>query len=156
MGDNHFDVVVAGHVCLDVIPRFRHGGTTTMAEILVPGKLVNVEEAAISTGGPVSNTGLALLKLGTKTLLMGRIGDDFFGAGVRTRFQEWGIDGALTVVPGEVTSYTLVLAPPKIDRIFLHHPGANKAFCGQDIRYDLVAKRGCSIWDIRPCCARCT
>ena len=137
-----YDAVVAGHVCLDVIPRFRNTGATTMGEILVPGKLVNVENAAVSTGGPVSNTGLALIKLGIKTMLMGKIGDDFFGAGIRARFKEWGpdADGAMTVSPGEATSYTLVLAPPGIDRIFLHNPGANNTFCATDINYSLVAQ----------------
>ena len=139
MNRKPFDVVVAGHICLDVIPRFRDTGAKTMGEIMVPGKLVNVDEAAISTGGPVSNTGLALIKLGIKTMLMGKIGNDFFGSGIRSRLKEWGsdVDGAMTVVAGENTSYTLVLAPPRIDRIFLHNPGANDTFCANDINYDL-------------------
>ena len=31
------------------------------------------------------------------------------------------------------TSYSIVLAPPGIDRIFLHDPGANDSFCADDI-----------------------
>lgn len=77
MSEKLFDAVVGGHICLDVIPRFRDTGAATMGEIMIPGTLVNVDEAAISTGGPVSNTGLALIKLGIKAMLMGKIGDDF-------------------------------------------------------------------------------
>lgn len=142
MSSYTIDVVVAGHVCLDIIPRFRATGATTMGEIMMPGKLVNVGDASISTGGPVSNTGLALIKLGTRTLLMGKIGEDFFGTGIRARFKEWGpeADGAMTVARGEDTSYTLVIAPPKIDRVFIHNPGANNTFCAKDVNYDIVAK----------------
>jgi len=142
MNERSFDVVVAGHVCLDLIPRFENSGPATMGEIIVPGKLVNIRSAAISTGGAVSNTGLALIKLGVKTMLMGKIGDDFFAEGVRARFREWGpdTDQAMTVVPGEDTSYSIVLAPPGIDRAFLHCPGANNTFSSRDINYDLVAK----------------
>ena len=137
-----FDAVVAGHVCLDIIPRFRPAQATTLADVMVPGKLLNVEEAAISTGGAVSNTGLALIRLGMKTLLMAKVGCDFFGTGIQAKFREWGADvgSALTVVPGEITSYTVVLSPPGIDRIFLHNPGANDTFCARDINYELVAK----------------
>jgi sugar/nucleoside kinase (ribokinase family) len=137
-----FDAVVAGHVCLDVIPRFRDTGAQAMGEIMAPGKLVNVEEATLSTGGPVSNTGLALLKLGVRTVLMGKVGDDFFGGGIRARFAQWGDQAAegMAVVPGETTSYTLVLAPPRIDRVFLHHTGANDTFSSRDVNYDLVAQ----------------
>jgi sugar/nucleoside kinase (ribokinase family) len=142
MANPSFDAVVAGHVCLDVIPRFHDTGAKTMGEIMVPGKLVNVAAATLSTGGPVSNTGLALIKLGVKVLLMGKVGDDLFGSAIRQRFAEWGPEaaGAMHVVSGEETSYTIVLAPPNIDRIFLHNPGANDTFCSADIDYDLVAK----------------
>jgi sugar/nucleoside kinase (ribokinase family) len=69
--ERRVDIVVAGHVCLDLIPRFRPPPAASLADVMAPGKLVNVDEAAVSTGGAVSNTGLALIRLGAKTLLMG-------------------------------------------------------------------------------------
>ncbi len=142
MNERAFDVVVAGHVCLDLIPRFENSAAAAIGEIIVPGKLVNIRSTAFSTGGAVSNTGLALIKLGVKTMLMGKIGDDFFAEGIRARFRQWGADTdrAMTVVPGEDTSYSFVLAPPGIDRVFLHCPGANNTFSSHDVNYDLVAK----------------
>jgi sugar/nucleoside kinase (ribokinase family) len=137
-----FDAVVAGHVCLDIIPRFQNTAADALGTLLTPGRLVNVGQAALSTGGAVSNTGLALLKLGIKTLLMGKVGDDFFAAGIRALFRAQGpdADAGLTVVPGEGTSYSIVLAPPGIDRVFLHHPGANDTFCADDVNYALVSQ----------------
>jgi len=140
MTDDRYDVVVAGHVCLDLIPRFHNTGAKTLGDIMVPGKLVNVGPAAVSSGGPVSNTGIALLKLGIKTGLMGKIGNDFIGSGVRDIFEKWHAAGALTVVEGEASSYTVVIAPPGIDRVFLHNPGTNDTFGADDVNYDIVAQ----------------
>jgi len=131
------DTVVAGHFCVDVIPALPD--SQSLAELFSPGKLVNIGKAVISTGGPVSNTGLALIKLGMKTGLMAKIGDDFFGNGARQLLKVWGAQSTLTVSPGESTSYTIVLAPPGIDRIFLHHPGANDSFGSDNIDYKAVA-----------------
>jgi sugar/nucleoside kinase (ribokinase family) len=39
---------------------------------------------------------------------------------------------------GDATSYTLIVNPPNVDRIFLHCPGANDTFLASDVRYDLV------------------
>jgi len=135
-----YDAVVAGHVCLDIIPKLSHAGSGNVADIFVPGKLLNIESTALSTGGAVSNAGLPLIKLGMKTALMGKISNDVFGNGIRAIFEKWKAGDALTVVENEQSSYTVVLAPPGIDRIFFHHPGANDTFCAKDINYGLVAR----------------
>jgi len=141
--DFTIDVVVAGHICFDVIPKFPKTGARTLGEIFIPGKLVNVEEVATSTGGPVSNTGLGLHKLGAKVELMGKVGDDFFGRAIMDRLREalgGQVPAGMHIVPGEQSSYTLALAPPGIDRIFLHNPGANNTFGLEDINFEIVKK----------------
>lgn len=130
-------VVVAGHICLDIIPAFKKTDKK-IDEIFVPGKLINVGSVNVSTGGPVSNTGIALSILGINTKLMGKIGDDYFGEGVLKILRERNVDDGMVIVDGEETSYTVALAPPGIDRIFLHNPGANNTYCAEDINYDLV------------------
>lgn len=127
-------VVVAGHICLDVIPSFdthaQHGGAHDAAQLLQPGKLVNVGPALLATGGAVSNTGLALHRLGVPTRLMGMIGGDLFGKAVLDIVR--GYDPALAegmiVDRDAFTSYTIVIEPPGLDRMFLHAPGANDSF----------------------------
>jgi sugar/nucleoside kinase (ribokinase family) len=42
----------------------------------------------------------------------------------------------MNIVPGEASSYTVILNPPNVDRIFLHCPGANDTFGADDINYD--------------------
>ena len=131
-------VVVAGHICLDIIPDL-NGGTVQGGQFFVPGKLAEIGPATLSTGGPVSNTGLALLLLGIPTALMGKVGNDHFGALVQRLLDQRGAGDGLLIVPGDSTSYTIALSPPGFDRMFLHDPAANNTFCAEDIRYDLVA-----------------
>ena len=131
------EVVVAGHICIDIIPTLgdRKGG---LEDIMVPGKLVNVGPAVTSTGGVVSNTGLALHRLGTPTALMGKVGDDIFGRAILDllRAHAPALAEGMIVVAGEHTSYTVTINPPEVDRIFLHYPGANDTFGADDVDYD--------------------
>lgn len=130
------DAVVAGHICLDVIPSISGQGFG-----FCPGSLLEVGPAVLSTGGPVSNTGLALHKLGIATRLMGKVGSDFFGQSVRHIVAA--IDPELAKgmkeAQGETSSYSIILSPPDRDRMFLHCPGCNDTFCANDIDYEMVA-----------------
>ncbi|MDO8686332.1 MAG: carbohydrate kinase family protein [Clostridiales bacterium] len=138
MINKELQVVVAGHICFDVIPAFIKTDKTKMEEIFIPGKLINMGSVKVSTGGPVSNTGIALGILGINTKLMGKIGSDYFGEGVLKLLKERNAEDGMVVADGEETSYTVVIVPPGFDRIFLHNPGANNTFCSEDINYYLV------------------
>ncbi|MEC0267249.1 carbohydrate kinase family protein [Paenibacillus anseongense] len=135
MKERSAEVVVAGHICLDVIPAMDEKGEG-MTALFVPGKLVNVGPALLSTGGAVSNTGLALHRLGIRTKLMSKIGDDLFGKAILDVLGSYGdeLAGGMIVAEGEHSSYSLVISPPGVDRIFLHSTGANDTFVADDIR----------------------
>jgi len=72
-------IMVAGHLCLDIAPKFSDSAVLKVSEVFAPGHLTNVGDAILSTGGTVSNTGLALDRLGVDVVLNGKIGDDEFG-----------------------------------------------------------------------------
>ncbi|MFP4356589.1 MAG: carbohydrate kinase family protein [Phycisphaerae bacterium] len=135
------DCVVAGHICLDVTPEFKTGAAS-VGEIFRPGKLIEMGPATVSTGGPVSNTGFPLRRLGNAVQLMGKCGTDMFGRALidAIRAEAPGAEAGMQAVDGEQTSYTVVVNPPGIDRIFLHCPGANDTFCAADIDLDSVAR----------------
>jgi sugar/nucleoside kinase (ribokinase family) len=135
------DAVVAGHICVDVTPTFLAGGTS-VAEVFRPGALIQVGSATVSTGGPVSNTGFPLRRMGSTVQLMGKCGDDMFGQALLERIgsEAPGAEQGMQVTPGEETSYTVVVNPPGIDRIFLHCPGANDTFGADDIDVDTVGR----------------
>lgn len=126
-------IIAAGHVCLDITPVFPGGNVRQADDLLQPGKLIEMNAADVHTGGSVSNTGLGMKLLGADVSLMGKVGDDAFGAIVADIFASHGASEGLLVAEGQTTSYSVVLAMPGIDRIFLHHPGANNTYCADDV-----------------------
>ena len=72
-------VIAAGHICLDITPVFPEKTVSAVTDILLPGKLIQMGDARIHTGGAVANTGLAMKLLGADVSLMGKIGKDTFG-----------------------------------------------------------------------------
>lgn len=126
-------IIAAGHICLDITPVFpRHCPKANIGQLFEPGKLIRMEGADVHTGGSVANTGLALKFLGADVLLMGKVGNDAFGEMTRQLLLRHGAGGLLADERCS-TSYSVVLAVPGIDRIFLHSPGANDLFSGEDI-----------------------
>lgn len=126
-------VIVAGHICIDITPIFPDKKATKLDDILSPGKLVQTGAADVHTGGAVANTGLALKLLGADVSLMGKVGQDAFGDMICGILKKYGADKHMIRSPQESTSYSVVLAVPGIDRIFLHNPGANNTFRADDI-----------------------
>ncbi len=123
------EVAVAGHLCLDILPSFPGDAR------IIPGKLLAVEPAVFSTGGAVSNTGLALQRLGFGPRLLGKVGDDRLGRTILDILRESGEETAdhMIVAKGEHTSYTIVVSPPGQDRCFWHYAGTNASFVEADI-----------------------
>ena len=128
-------VIVAGHTCLDVTPDLSSVPAGQFQRLLQPGKLVYTGGFGMSAGGAVSNTGLALNKLGISVELIGKIGDDLFGRAVIEIIakEEPALADHMVIDPGAATSITLILNPPGSDRSFLHYEGANATFYASDL-----------------------
>ena len=133
MGEKNKKIAVAGHISLDITPVFQNSGKQKLSELFQPGKLLKVGKAMMCTGGAVSNTGLGLKRLGADVVLMAKIGDDYFGNALQDMIRAHGCETCITQVPGENTSYTIVLAPRGLDRFFLHDPGCNDTFGYEDV-----------------------
>lgn len=123
------EALVAGHICLDIIPELKSGVA------FEPGRLIEAGPAVLSTGGAVSNTGLSLSKLGVETRLVARVGSDVMGRAVRDRLElvKAGASHGLLDAGAEPTSYTIVINSVGTDRMFLHAPGANATFRASDV-----------------------
>ncbi len=127
-------VIVAGHACLDITPLFPHNQQAAkLGNILSPGKLIQMEGVDIHAGGAVSNTGMAMKMLGADVCLMAKTGSDEFGKIISNIYAAQGADSGIIVQEGQNTSYSVVLALPGIDRIFLHDPGCNHTFSFEDL-----------------------
>lgn len=134
MNDQDADILVVGHFCLDIIPTFPDTGTP-IGELFVPGRLVEVGDAVIGTGGAANNTGLALHRLGFPVGVVAKVGNDILGDAALRLLQRAAprIADNMIVSPGDGTSYSVVLNPPGVDRIFLHASAANDTFCADDV-----------------------
>jgi len=135
-------IIAAGHICIDITPVFPAESEAPLGSLLTPGKLIHMNAAAISTGGAVANTGLALKTLGADVELMGKVGNDDFGSLILNRLKPYGVESGMIISNDATTSYSCVIAPVGIDRIFLHHPGANDSFFSSDLDYDRIAQAG--------------
>ena len=133
--------MVAGHICLDITPKFPETITPDPAEIFKPGKLTNVDNAILSVGGPVSNTGMAMAKIGLDVRLNGKVGDDSFGNIIKELLGKEAAKSFKTAA-GQNTSYSIIMALPGVDRFILHNPAMNDTFGSEDINYN----------DAKDCC----
>lgn len=129
-------VICAGHICLDITPVFKTNNVNSIDSILKPGKLIEMGNAQVSTGGVVANTGIAMKLLGADVSLMGKVGKDTFGDMICSILSKYHLEEGMIRQAGEDSSYSVVLAVPGIDRIFLHCPGANNTYTSKDIKDD--------------------
>ena len=142
MSAKDIEVVAAGHTCLDIIPAFTlESDADSLTDVLIPGKMINMGNCVVVGGGPVTNAGVSIRRLGVKTELIGKIGNDDFGKMVLDWYEEHeGHFEGIHMVDGESTSYTVAICIPGIDRFYLHHCGANDTFCYDDMNFDIVGR----------------
>jgi len=130
-------VVVAGHICLDIIPALP---ADPEGAALRPGSLDSIGAATLAIGGCVGNTGLALHRLGLPTTLVARVADDPLGrvlCGLVAAAMPGGASH-LRVTAGQAASYSIVLNRPGEDRAIGHFPGVNDSFIAGDVAHDLL------------------
>ncbi len=142
MKNNTF--VVAGHAALDMTPAFDSDSNTTasLQDIIQPGKLIDVGNLAFTAGGCVSNTGIALRRFGADVTLMCKVGKDQFAKIIQETYQSYDCKTSLIHDESEMTSYTIIIAPPGSDRFFLHNSGTNNSLKAKDLDFDIISKAG--------------
>lgn len=133
-------IVVAGHLCLDIFPDLSNVPEGQFMQLFKPGHLVSIGPAGFATGGAASNTGLALARLGMPVQLVAKVGDDPFAEIVRSVVRSRGanLEEGIITTPGVPTSYSVIISPPGVDRIFLHCTGANDTFVAADVEHRLI------------------
>jgi len=135
-----YDAVIAGYTCVDLIPEFKkHESGGNINDILKPGKLTEIEGMDFVLGGVVPNTGLAMKKFGKKVYLNGLLGNDFIGHIAVEKLRDYGISEGIVPLDNAGTAYSVVLAPPGVDRIFLESPGCNRIFNKSHINFEMAA-----------------
>lgn len=104
------------------------------------GGLALVERIELHTGGCAANTGVALVKLGVSTAVLGKVGTDGFGEYVAGAMERQGLDTrGLVRDPASATAATIVVVHSDAERSFLHVPGANATYGPDDVNWDVIA-----------------
>src|SRR6476620_9513718 len=86
-----------------------------------PGGLAFVDRIELSTGGNVSNTGIAMAKLGMNAAAAGLVGDDILGAALIERLSKARLDTSYVFKTKDAqTSATVVAVEPGGERCFFH------------------------------------
>jgi sugar/nucleoside kinase (ribokinase family) len=117
--DKAFDCVVVGSCVVDVLAR-----PVTLSQPIGAGRLIESEPLRLTTGGIVSNAGIAMARLGMRVAAFSYVGNDEWADIIRHRYADEGVDTSslITREPG-ATSTTAVLIDPTGERSFLHCVG---------------------------------
>ena len=136
-----YDAIVAGYICVDLTPDFRKEEVvTTISKLFKPGSLIEIEGISFLPGGVVANTGMAIKKFNKKVFLNGLVGNDIIGKALLEWLGTYGISDGIQITKKVGTAFSIVIAPPGIDRIFLESTGCNQIFDMQTINYEAVAQ----------------
>ena len=115
-----FDCVICGSCVCDILIR-----PVPLDRPIGAGRLMTADAIEATTGGVVSNSGIAMARLGMKPAAFSYVGDDHWGMLMRQRYREEGLDDSrLLTHPDASTSSTGVLIDPSGERTFVHDVGA--------------------------------
>jgi sugar/nucleoside kinase (ribokinase family) len=121
-------IVVADHLCAPI------------ARLPRAGELVMTDKMVLTIGGCAANAAVDLVKMGVRSAVVGRVGDDVFGRIVMEMLKDNGVDASLLgISAGRDTSQTLIVNVQNEDRRFIHTFGANSDFRAGDIPVPLPA-----------------
>ncbi|MEN6457498.1 MAG: carbohydrate kinase family protein [Thermoguttaceae bacterium] len=116
------DCVLCGSCVADILVR-----PVPLTIPVGPSRLFAAEPIDVVTGGIVSNSGIAMARLGMKTAAFSYVGRDDWGGLIRRRLESAGMDcSRLLEHPTAATSTTAVLIDPSGERSFAHCVGAPK------------------------------
>ncbi len=114
------DCIVCGSCVVDILVR-----PVPLEAAIGGGRLVEVDPIEVTTGGSVSNTGIAMARLGMSATALSYVGNDQWGDLLRNRYQEEGLGFEHLVTHQQApTSTTAVLIDEGGERSFAHCVGA--------------------------------
>lgn len=136
-----FDAVIAGYICIDLIPEFHKSKSVSFFEMFKPGRLNEIERLSIIPGGLVMNTGLAMKKFQKRVFLNGLIGNDMLGYALKKKLETYNLSEGISTTDEADTAVSIVIIPPGVeDRLFLESTGCNQVFNTDFIDFDAISQ----------------
>ncbi|MEV5318005.1 ribokinase [Streptomyces sp. NPDC052687] len=99
-----------------------------------PGETVLGSDLAVHPGGKGANQAVAAARLGARTALLARVGDDAHGRLLLDAQRAAGVDTAGVLVGGAPTGVALITVDPSGDNSIVVSPGANGKLTPADVR----------------------
>ncbi len=128
------DVACIGILVADVIAK-------PVDALPAPGMLERIQSIEMFSGGCAMSAGIDMSKIGLKTAVLGKIGDDRFGEFLKNVLLENDVNiEGLVVDPASQTSASVVLSSQGGERTFLHCVGANATYDYADVNFDVIEK----------------
>ncbi|WP_338674292.1 ribokinase [Streptomyces sp. SCSIO 30461] len=98
------------------------------------GETVLGSDLAVHPGGKGANQAVAAARLGARTALLARVGDDAHGRLLLDAQRDAGVDGVGILVGGAPTGIALITVDPSGDNSIVVSPGANGRLAPEDVR----------------------
>ncbi|WP_327351048.1 ribokinase [Streptomyces sp. NBC_01304] len=98
------------------------------------GETVLGSDLVVHPGGKGANQAVAAARLGARTALLARVGDDGHGALLRQSLESAGVDTSAVLVGGAPTGVALITVDPSGDNSIVVSPGANGRLTPADVR----------------------
>ncbi|MFR9798307.1 ribokinase [Streptomyces sp. MS06] len=99
-----------------------------------PGETVLGSDLAVHPGGKGANQAVAAARLGARTALLARVGDDVYGRLLLDSQRAAGVDTVGVLVGKAPTGVALITVDPSGDNSIVVSPGANGHLAPEDVR----------------------
>ena len=127
-----YDVSCIGILVTDVIAK-------PVDKIPSRGKLGLIDSIEVFSGGCAMSAAIALAKLGAKTCIIGKIGNDSFGKMMYDILKTESVSTDGLIIDSNVsTSASIVLSDSLGERTFLHCASSNDNFNENELDYNLI------------------
>lgn len=121
-----YDLLVVGSANADLVIGVEHRPGA--------GETVLGSDLAVHPGGKGANQAVAAARLGARTALLARVGDDVYGRLLLDSQRAAGVDTVGMLVGGAPTGVALITVDPSGDNSIVVSPGANSLLTPQDVR----------------------
>ncbi|MGA5323744.1 ribokinase [Streptomyces seoulensis] len=102
------------------------------------GETVLGGDLAVHPGGKGANQAVAAARLGARTALLARVGDDGHGRLLRDSLRSAGVETAAVLTGGAPTGVALITVDPSGDNSIVVSPGANARLTEDDVRAEVL------------------
>lgn len=119
---------------------------TYIERLPVQGETLEAPDFALGCGGKGANQAVAAAKLGSKVLMLTKVGDDLFADNTLANFRRFGIDTRhVTRAPGRSSGVAPIFVQPDSHNSILIVKGANAALGPADIQAAEADLRDCAL-----------